>query len=481
MDSASGLGTTSRVRFTNGASVLNNNTGGLLTLAGLASNINSSAQQITGGEVLVTGLAENVQNTGFGGFTFNNTKTTLAGGLKLSFDNNRNFTLNGSAEIIVSGNVQQAGTNSTLVYTGLGAGSLTLAGATNSHSGGVTLNQGTLNVNSPTAFGTSAGSLRIFAGTLDNTSAAAITIANNNPVTINGDFIFTGTKDLNLGTGTVSLGTTAGTARTITVNAGTITLGGVISDGTTATGLIKAGAGTLTLTAANAYTGDTTVNEGTLRLGDGTLNTSLADTSKAIIGSGAILNLNYSGTDTIKQLWINGLQKAPGVYEAVGNPGSGTEIPEITGTGTLTVNALSAYDTWATSPPYNLSGPNAAFDFDYDNDGIDNGLEWILGGNPTLNDNPSILPTVTGSAVTGLTLVFNRAAASITEANLRVEWDSDLTGGFANSAAVGTSDSGPVPVTIDLDAPTAGKVTVTIPASHAIRGKLFARLRAATQ
>jgi len=479
--SASGLGATSRVRFTNGTTVLNNNSGGTLTIAGLASNINSSAQQITGGELSVTGLAENVQTTGFGGWTFNNTKATLSGGLKLSVDNNRNFWINGSAEIIVSGNVQQAGTNSTLQYTGSGSGSLTLAGSTNTHSGGVSLNSGTLNVNSPTAFGSSAGTFRVAGGTLDNTSAAAITIANNNPVTINGNFTFTGTKGLNLGTGAVSLGTAAGTARTITANAGILTLGGVISNGTTATGLIKEGNGTLTLTAANAYTGDTTVNAGSLSLGDGTANSSLADTSVVTVASGATLNLNYlvGNTDTVKELWLGGVQKAAGVYSSSDPSGL------ITGAGTLTVTTgptpSDPFVAWIGGPPYNLSGPNAAFDFDNDNDGIDNGLEWILGGNPTQNDTPSILPVVTGSAATGLTLVFNRATASLPPAStLVVDFDGDLDSTWAKSVTVGATNSGPDAngVTVAVDTPSAGKVTVTIPASNAVAGKLFARLRA---
>ena len=109
------------------------------------------------------------------------------------------------------------------------------------------MNAGTLNINNAAALGAALGGLTINGGTLDNTSAAAIT-TNNYPLTINGDFTFTGTNDLNLGAGATTLGTAAGTARTITVSAGTLTLGGAIGDGTTANGIVKAGAGTLALT-----------------------------------------------------------------------------------------------------------------------------------------------------------------------------------------------------------------------------------------
>ena len=73
----------------------------------------------------------------------------------------------------------------------------------------------------------------------------------------------TGSNALNLGTGTVALGAAT---RQVTVNASTLTVGGVISGTNSAAGLTKAGTGTLSLDAANTYTGVTTVSGGVLLL-----------------------------------------------------------------------------------------------------------------------------------------------------------------------------------------------------------------------
>ncbi|MEA3212062.1 MAG: hypothetical protein QOE70_5119 [Chthoniobacter sp.] len=130
----------------------------------------------------------------------------------------------------------------------LGAGALTLSGA-NTHTGGTTLTTGTLNINNATALGAAAGAFTIAGGTIDNTSAAAITLTNNNAQNWNGNFTFTGTKDLNLGTGAVALNA----ARQVTVSGGTLTVGGAISGATF--GITKAGPGALTL---NGVIGTTT-------------------------------------------------------------------------------------------------------------------------------------------------------------------------------------------------------------------------------
>ena len=100
-----------------------------------------------------------------------------------------------------------------------GGGAAILAGA-NTFNGGLNLTTGTLNINSATALGT--GTFTNSGGSIDNSSVGAITLVNNNPQNWNGDITFTGTKDLNLGTGAVSLSA----SRQVTVSANNLTAGG---------------------------------------------------------------------------------------------------------------------------------------------------------------------------------------------------------------------------------------------------------------
>jgi autotransporter-associated beta strand protein len=157
------------------------------------------------------------------------------------------------------------------IATGLllktGAGSLTINNA-NTYAGTTTLNAGTLNINNggtatPAASAIGTGTFIINGGTINNTSGMPVTLATNNLVTVNSDFTFTGSSDLSLGTGSVTLGGT-GTARTITVAASTLTMGS-IPTATTGLGLTKAGAGTLYVTGATSHI------DGTLNIQAGTM------------------------------------------------------------------------------------------------------------------------------------------------------------------------------------------------------------------
>jgi len=79
---------------------------------------------------------------------------------------------------------------------------------------------------------------------------------------------------------------------TYTVSSGTVTLSDSIGGGTNALitgGFTKAGAGTLTLSGANTYTGTTTVSAGTLSLSD---SGSFANSATISIASGATLNVS---------------------------------------------------------------------------------------------------------------------------------------------------------------------------------------------
>ncbi len=79
----------------------------------------------------------------------------------------------------------------------LGGSGKTIINGNNTYTGGTQLNSGTLSVGTNTALGS--GTLTINGGTID-ASSAALTLANN-PQVWNGNFAFTGTNALNMGTG----------------------------------------------------------------------------------------------------------------------------------------------------------------------------------------------------------------------------------------------------------------------------------------
>src|SRR5207247_134533 len=84
---------------------------------------------------------------------------------------------------------------------------------------------------------------------------------------------------------------------TATVN----NISGLLVSGTVggAIGLDKAGAGRLTLTAANTYTGATIVNGGVLQIGDGvTPGASIASSGPVTVNSGGTLTLNLANNET---------------------------------------------------------------------------------------------------------------------------------------------------------------------------------------
>jgi autotransporter-associated beta strand protein len=166
--------------------------------------------------------------------------------------------------ILCSGTSAAGATRVDGALTKDGAGTLILSSPSD-YTLGTTLNTGTLDVSHASALGT--GTFTIAGGTIDNSSAGAIVIANNNPQAWNGDFAFKGTKALDLGTGAVTLGGN----RSIGVGGGSagsnpLTVGGVIGDGGNGYGLSVdiSAAGKLVLSGLNTFSGQIAYGRGTL-------------------------------------------------------------------------------------------------------------------------------------------------------------------------------------------------------------------------
>ena len=98
----------------------------------------------------------------------------------------------------------------------------------------------------------------------------------------------------------------------------------------------KIGTGKTTFTgAANTHAGDTRVEGGTLSIA----NPYLANSADVFLSTGASMNLTFTGTDTIDQLFINGMAQQIGLWGAVGNAGAMFTTSLITGAGLLDVSA----------------------------------------------------------------------------------------------------------------------------------------------
>jgi fibronectin-binding autotransporter adhesin len=212
------------------------------------------------------------------------------------------FAIGGGTQLALSGAIGGAGT---LGKTG--AGVLVLSGA-NSYAGGAFVGAGVLAVSADVNLGAAGGALDLGGGTLrfdasfdlaagrpvSLTSASGVIDTNGHDVvfatavvgagalskigagtlTLTGDNAYSGGTTISGGALQIGDGgATGGVLGAVTNNAALIfnrsdavTFGEVITGGGS---LTKLGAGTLTLTGANAYAGGTTIGAGTLRVGDG--------------------------------------------------------------------------------------------------------------------------------------------------------------------------------------------------------------------
>jgi len=286
--------------------------------------------------------------------------------------------LQGAGNILVSGKV----TGTSGLFSGsTGAGTRTLNNPSNDFSGNTTMSGGTLRLGASGVIpdGSGKGNL-VMIPTSPN--VATLDLAGFNE-TINGL--------TNSGTGSSVVDNSAGNA-TLTVggNNQTSTFGGVIKNSAGNLALTKIGSGTLTLSGTNSYTGNTAVNGGTLQI----LLPSLATNSTISVSQGAVLQLDFTGTNTVAGLITNGVALASGVYNA------GNVAPFIAGSGSLKV-VSSAPPPQPTIAPVTVSGTNLVVS-----------ASTVSGANYVLQSATNLTPTINWSnestnAGTGGNLMLN--------------------------------------------------------------------------
>lgn len=221
---------------------------------------------------------------------------TLAGNVTTSSTSTGFLRLTGSGNGILSGNITPSSTNS-LNFEKAGTGTWTLSGS-NGYQGRTTISAGMLALGSANALPAS-GTIQFGGGTLQ--------------------FSPTNTADISARV----LGSTAG-AIGIDTNGQSVTFASSLAASNTG-GLTKTGAGTLALSASNAYLGTTTVNGGTLLLGHPF---ALASAAPTVVVNAGTLDL---GGSSITLTSLSGTSAAGAITSSVA--------------GALTVTATSAGNT----------------------------------------------------------------------------------------------------------------------------------------
>jgi autotransporter-associated beta strand protein len=365
----------------------------------------TGTQSLIGTQITYSG------NTTVNGGKLNGTKLGAS-------DADRTFTVNAGATLEFGAPNVFGGHNSIAVPTMVvNGGTLTnadLLGTNNVNNGlrNVTLNNGTL------------------------TAAVGNAVSTINPTTrpgegygawgLNGTVTSTGTSSINVGTVTGIAGRillSSNTADTVfNVADGTLTVSAPLQSGDSAVnyGLTKTGPGTLALTAANLYTGNTTVSAGTLELADnaqlkfaigatsGSSN-SISGPGTAIINGDFVIDTTAAAALTTGTWVLENVASLTGAYgptfSVVGfNDGGNHEWFRFAGgqlwtfnetTGTLTLEPLT-YDSWADSYfPGETDPAVIGADADPDGDGLANGVEMVVGGNPATGMDTALLPTIT--------------------------------------------------------------------------------------
>ena len=220
---------------------------------------------------------------------------------------------NTTAQINSGGSVTIAGVLNPTALTKDGTGTLILSGV-NTFTGGVTINNGTLQLGNAGALNSTAGS----------ENAVSFGASSTGVLSLNGNSIVIKSLNSNATPGTPVVQNANAAAATLTVgnsaNAAS-SYAGVIQDGSGggALSLTKNGTGTLTLNGSNTYTGTTTINAGILTIqNNSALGTSTGGT---VVSNGSVLQLQNNITVTGEALTLSGggISNAGGSLRSSGN------------------------------------------------------------------------------------------------------------------------------------------------------------------
>ena len=405
-----------------------------------------------------------------------------------------------------------------------GIGKLTLSG-TNTYAGTTTVNAGTLAVENTTALGVDTVGTTIAGGDVDSKVTIAADLTLTEPWTLGGRQLtnadspaivslsgnntlsglmtpVTGGDNYNVqsdaGTLTMSgdfvpTGTVTGTRYLQLLGAGNGEWSGSIQNGTASVTLNCKATGTWTLSGINSYTGDTLIEAGsTLVLapsGEIKFEPAAAGVSGRITGGGtATLNgsfkIDLTAAETADlNTWIlvDSAATYGGSFTVSGFTKSGTAWTKVAGsnnwtfeqtTGVLSLAVTGTpYSNWATANGLTVGdndGPNA----DPDNDGIENQLEFVLGGNP-LASSAGILPSLSVTP-SDFVFTFTRNDDSEAEIGLTFQHGTDLVE-WTPIEIGATSNAG---VVVGEGTPVTDPDTITITIPKGTNTRIFGRLQA---
>ncbi|MEI7900898.1 MAG: autotransporter-associated beta strand repeat-containing protein, partial [bacterium] len=260
-----------------------------------------------------------------GGIFRNNTAMTYSGAITIN-GSSLQFTSPGSSGATLSGNVSGTGG----INANPPASATYLLSGTNTYTGSTTVSLGKLQAGR--------ASVPDVSGAFGLNSAVTLANTANVILDLNGYNAQIGSLTGGGTTGGIATNSHATTAVTLTVggnNTSPATFAGRILGPRLA--LRKIGSGTLTLSGANNYSNSTTVSAGTLSVS----NSVFADGADVRLYTGSKLSLNYSGTDTIRSLYTNGVGLAAGEWGSVAS-GATNQSALFTGIGKLNVTTLGS-------------------------------------------------------------------------------------------------------------------------------------------